>query len=157
MRKHILLLSVAILQISLFSNLKTEDKASKEQKKAEEEQIQETIKSVFGVPELIDIPLPKGFVMLKESFVHKASSFRFGEVYLEGDLVIDETQTFYVKQMVLAGWTKGELKKTDKTIFKFTKYQLVFEKGRERCVIQIGKNASSEKTAVLIDLKPTLK
>lgn len=157
MRKHLLLLSMAILQLSLFSNLKAEDKSSKEQQKAEEEQIQETIKSVFGIPELVDIPLPKGFVMLKESFVHKASSFRFGEIYLEGDLVIDETQSFYIKQMVLAGWSKGELKKTDKTIFKFTKYQLVFEKGRERCVIQIGKNASSEKTAVLVDLKPTLK
>lgn len=157
MRKHLLLLSMAILQLSLFSNLKAEDKSSKEQQKADEEQIQETIKSVFGIPELVDIPLPKGFVMLKESFVHKASSFRFGEIYLEGDLVIDETQSFYIKQMVLAGWSKGELKKTDKTIFKFTKYQLVFEKGRERCVIQIGKNASSEKTAVLVDLKPTLK
>jgi hypothetical protein len=157
MRKHILLLSIAILQLSLISNLKSEDKASKEQQKEEDAQTKETIKSVFGVPELVDIPLPKGFVMLKESYVHKAASFRFGEIYLEGDLVIDHTQTFYVKQMVLAGWAKGELKKTDKTIFKFTKYQLAFEKGRERCVIQIGKNETSDKTAILVDLKPILK
>lgn len=161
MKKTLLLLSIALLQISLYADSKTEDKAAKEDTKASEKEEKEilksTIEAIFSIPELTDVPVPKGFVMLKESFVHKASSFRYGEIYLEGNLVIDETQNFYVQQMVLAGWKKGELNKTDKTIFKFTTYRLAFEKGRERCVIQIGKNSLKDKTTVLLDLKPTLK
>lgn len=161
MKKILLLLSIALLQLSLYSDSKTDEKASKEAtkeaEKEEKEVLKSTIEAVFTVPELTDVPVPKGFVMLKESFVHKASSFRYGEVYLEGDIVIDETQAFYIQQMVLAGWKKGELNKTDKTIFKFTTYRLAFEKGRERCVIQIGKNSLKDKTTVLLDLKPTLK
>lgn len=157
MKKILLLLSIALLQLSLYSDSKTDEKASKDAEKEEKEVLKSTIEAVFTVPELTDVPVPKGFVMLKESFVHKASSFRYGEVYLEGDIVIDETQAFYIQQMVLAGWKKGELNKTDKTIFKFTTYRLAFEKGRERCVIQIGKNSLKDKTTVLLDLKPTLK
>jgi hypothetical protein len=157
MKKTLLLLSIALLQLSLYADSKTEEKEAKATQKEENERLQDTIKSVFGIPELNDIPVPKGFVMLKESYCHKAASFRYGEVYLEGNLVIDETQNFYIQQMVVAGWTKGELNKTDKTLSKFTKYQLVFEKGRERCVIQIDKNSPKDKTTVLIDLKPALK
>ena len=124
MKKILLLLSIALLQLSLYSDSKTDEKASKDAEKEEKEVLKSTIEAVFTVPELTDVPVPKGFVMLKESFVHKASSFRYGEVYLEGDIVIDETQAFYIQQMVLAGWKKGELNKTDKTIFKFTTYRL---------------------------------
>lgn len=157
MKKTLLLLTIALLQMSLFADSKTEEKARKATEKEEKESLKNTIEAVFTIPELKDIPVPKGYVMLKESFVHAASSFRYGEIYLEGNLVIDEAQAFYVEQMVLAGWTKGELNKTDKTIFKFTKYRLAFEKGRERCVIQIGKNSLKDKTTILLDLKPTLK
>lgn len=157
MKKIVLLLTLAFLQLSLYADSKTADKEAKKAQKEEEENLKNTIEAVFSIPELKDVPVPKGFVMLKESFLHKASSFSFGEIYLEGDLVIDETQVFYVKQMVLAGWSKGELNKTDKTIFKFTRYQLAFVKGRERCVVHIGKNSQKDKTTVLLDLKPTLK
>lgn len=159
MKKAVLLLTLAILQISLHAadDLDSNSINSKQAKKSEQrvdEETKDTLAAFFQKPELNDIPSPKGFLMLKESFVHVASSFRYGEVYLEGDLVIDDTQVFFVKQMELAGWAKGELNKTDKTFLKFTKYQLVFQKGRDRCVINIGKNNNGKKTVVLIDLKP---
>ncbi len=158
MRKVVLLLSIFLLQMTLQADSPSSKKEIKgKDESAVDQETIETIKSLFGKPELFDVPVPKGFVMLKDSYVHKASSFRYGEIYLSGDLVIDSTEKFYNTQMSRAGWVMGDATKTEKTVFKFTKYTMPFTKDREKIVIHIGKNSLEDKTTVFIDLKPALK
>lgn len=127
-------------------------KELKKQQKAETETLKTTLAIIFGKPKLSDIPIPKGFKLQKDSFVHVASSFRKGRVYLEGKLVIDDVQSFFDNQMVLADWKKHEYAKKDKSFFKFTRYKLHYSKGRESCVIEIGKNKSKGKTQIYLSL-----
>lgn len=154
MKKALLLLGLVIFQLSIIADSDGEKKGGSKKEPAMDQETVDTINSVFGKPELGDIPVPKGFKLLDESFMHKASSFRLGRVYLEGPMVLSEVETFYVNQMVLAGWTKQEFAKKDKSVLKFAKYILSFKKDREYCTVEIGRESPKAATLVYIDLKP---
>lgn len=153
MYKILLLLVLTFFQLSLMADSKSFDKELKKQKKVDDENLKITLANIFGKPKLNDIPIPKGFKLLKEeSFIHVAASFRKGKVFLEGELVIDDVQSFFDTQMVLADWKKLDHDKADKSFFKFTRYKLYYSKGRESCVIEIGKKKPNGKTQIFLSL-----
>ncbi len=154
MKKALLLLGLVIFQLSIVADSDGASKGNSKKNPELDQETVDTIESVFGKPELGEIPVPKGFKLLSESFMHKASSFRLGRVYLEGPMVISEVENFYVNQMAIAGWTKQEFSKEDKTVLTFAKHVLSFTKDREVCRIEIGRKNAKDATLVYIDLKP---
>ncbi len=96
-----------------------------------------------------DIPVPMGFTLRRDqAFSFSGGSFRMGTFKYEGVWTTRLTDNFYREQMKQCGWTLAEA--TDLEVDKQPIKQQIYEKGRERCRVQIGSTENG--ISVLVQL-----
>lgn len=96
---------------------------------------------------LRDIPLPKLFTMLPESFCHGTESFRYGELSYIGVVPLDDVFDFFKKQMLFNRWTEGSVRKFDSNA------RMAYSKNGETCTILIRENIDHTELKIIVEQK----
>lgn len=96
--------------------------------------------------EFADLPVPRDFMRLNQSWARERGTFRMARLVYEGALDPYSTVEFMRKQMELSGW------KLNDRVLEDDRKVLSFTKGQDRCRVVVTR--ADRKTRLAVDMEP---